>query len=99
MPSPNPAPGTGVLQGVAGTASNDVWAVGSYVSGTYWQTLTEHWNGVDDRARAKERVTTPRWDQRTPRGCTYGKGLLPNRTSGRIMRPYPGLEAGGPGVV
>lgn len=45
--SPNKGDGNNKLLAVSGTASNDIWAVGSFFntnSGTY-QTLTEHWNG------------------------------------------------------
>ena len=43
IPSANPPSSKAVLQGVAGVASNDVWAVGYTGS---LQTLTEHWNGT-----------------------------------------------------
>ncbi len=45
--SPNKGTGSNQLLAVSASASNDVWAVGSFYntnSGTY-QTLTEHWNG------------------------------------------------------
>ena len=44
VPTPNPT----LLQslyGVAGSASNDVWAVGAQSADYYAQTLTEHWDG------------------------------------------------------
>jgi hypothetical protein len=46
--SPNPGAGTSnTLNGVSALASNDVWAVGNYVSGSIGgQTLVEHWNGT-----------------------------------------------------
>ena len=50
--SPNrgtgPSATTNILKGVAGTSTDDVWAVGYYFNaagGTYQQTLIEHWNG------------------------------------------------------
>src|SRR5207248_3210198 len=48
VPSPNPPSGKSVLHGVAGVASNNVWAVGEYIGGPYnnWQTLTMHWDGT-----------------------------------------------------
>ena len=46
VPSPNPPSSSkAVLYGVAGVASNDVWAVGCYGS-SCGQTLTEHWDGT-----------------------------------------------------
>jgi hypothetical protein len=47
LTSPNKGDGSNKLLAVSGTASNDVWAVGSFFntnSGTN-QTLTEHWDG------------------------------------------------------
>lgn len=41
MPPSNPS----LLYAVAAVSANDIWAVGSYLSGKYQQTLTEHWNG------------------------------------------------------
>jgi hypothetical protein len=48
VPSPDGGPSGNVLTGVAGTASNDVWAVGqARAAGGAFQTLIEHWNGVN----------------------------------------------------
>ncbi|HMA34084.1 MAG TPA: hypothetical protein VKY74_06335, partial [Chloroflexia bacterium] len=42
--SPNAGTGTNYLTSVAAPASNDVWAVGDYVTASRYQTLTEHWD-------------------------------------------------------
>jgi hypothetical protein len=46
---PSPSPGTGglnTLYAVAGTAANDIWAVGSFTNnGEFAQTLVAHWDG------------------------------------------------------
>jgi hypothetical protein len=46
---PSPSPGTAglnELRGVAANSANDVWAAGDLTnSGSYAQTLVEHWNG------------------------------------------------------
>ncbi|MGA7730476.1 MAG: S-layer homology domain-containing protein, partial [Chloroflexia bacterium] len=44
VPSPNWGAGSNFLNAVAALASNDVWAVGSYITGTA-RTLIEHWDG------------------------------------------------------
>jgi hypothetical protein len=46
IPSPNPQNDGNYLRGVAGIASNDVWAVGYSDNGTGAQTLVEHWDGT-----------------------------------------------------
>jgi len=47
IPSPNPGGGDNELHGIAAIAANDIWAVGySVTTGGIYQTLTEHWNGV-----------------------------------------------------
>src|SRR5207253_8316890 len=44
--SPNVGSGTNFLYGgVRAVSSNDIWAVGHYISGGVSQTLTLHWNG------------------------------------------------------
>jgi len=47
--APSPSPGTGglnTLYAVAGTAANDIWAVGSFTNnGEFAQTLVAHWDG------------------------------------------------------
>ena len=49
--SPNNGALTSEFWDVAGTSSNDVWAVGDYqlavTGGSIWQTLIEHWNGAN----------------------------------------------------
>ena len=45
--TPNAGVGENILNGVSGSASNDVWEVGYYAFGTWKRTLVEHWNGVD----------------------------------------------------
>jgi hypothetical protein len=46
VPSP-PLTGTGAsLFGVAATSSRNIWAVGNYATGTRFQPLIEHFNGV-----------------------------------------------------
>ena len=45
--SPNVGTGANELRGVAALASNNVWAVGDYFSGTIQKTLVEHWNGTN----------------------------------------------------
>jgi len=49
--SPNNGALSSELWDVAGTSSNDVWAVGDYqlavTGGSRWQTLIEHWNGTN----------------------------------------------------
>jgi hypothetical protein len=49
--SPNSGALSSELWDVAGTSSNDVWAVGDYqlavTGGSIWQTLIEHWNGAN----------------------------------------------------
>jgi hypothetical protein len=45
--TPNAGVGENILNGVSGSASNDVWQVGYYAFGTWKQTLTEHWNGAE----------------------------------------------------
>jgi len=46
VPSPNPGTQYNILQGVAGTSANDVWAVGYQSSASdVTQVLIEHWNG------------------------------------------------------
>jgi hypothetical protein len=44
--TPNLGIGDNVLNGVSGTASNDVWEVGYYSFGTWKQTLIQHWDGT-----------------------------------------------------
>jgi hypothetical protein len=44
--TPNAGIGDNVLNGVSGSASNDVWEVGYYQFGTWKRTLIEHWNGT-----------------------------------------------------
>jgi uncharacterized delta-60 repeat protein len=44
--TPNAGIGDNMLNGVSGTAANDVWEVGYYAFGTWKQTLIEHWNGT-----------------------------------------------------
>jgi alpha-tubulin suppressor-like RCC1 family protein len=50
VPSPNPETGPGAsdeLQAIAGTAADDLWAIGSYSNGqTFNAVLLEHWNGT-----------------------------------------------------
>jgi hypothetical protein len=43
----NAGVGENILNGVSGSASNDVWQVGYYAFGTWKQTLIEHWNGAE----------------------------------------------------
>jgi hypothetical protein len=49
VPSPNPDPFSDYLFSVSAASSNDVWAVGYYLTTVggirYSRTLTEHWNG------------------------------------------------------
>jgi hypothetical protein len=46
VPSPNPGTQYNILQSVAGTSANDVWAVGYQSSASdVTQALIEHWNG------------------------------------------------------
>jgi len=47
VPSPNPggASGTNRLSGVAATSASNAWAVGTYVNGGAYRTLTLHWDG------------------------------------------------------
>jgi cell division septation protein DedD len=45
--TPNAGVGENILNGVSGSASNDVWQVGYFAFGTWKQTLIEHWNGID----------------------------------------------------
>lgn len=47
QPSPTPGPSSGLayLYGASAASSTDVWAVGSYFTGTHTRTLIEHWNG------------------------------------------------------
>lgn len=45
--TPNNGVGDNILNGVNGSASNDVWEVGYYAFGTWKQTLIEHWNGIE----------------------------------------------------
>jgi len=47
--SPNPGSDVNILRGVTAISANDVWAVGSYISGGIsgpTRTLIEHWNGA-----------------------------------------------------
>ena len=44
--SPNVGSSTNDLSGVSALSNNDVWAVGSYINGSVYQTLVEHWNGA-----------------------------------------------------
>jgi hypothetical protein len=44
--SPNAGTGDNVLNGVSGSASNNVWEVGYYTFGTEKRTLIERWNGT-----------------------------------------------------
>jgi hypothetical protein len=44
--TPNAGTGDNILNGVSGSASNDVWEVGYYMFGTWKRTLIEHWNGI-----------------------------------------------------
>jgi hypothetical protein len=47
-PGTGPSATTNILKGVAGTSTDDVWAVGYYFNaagGIYQQTLIQHWNG------------------------------------------------------
>ncbi len=46
VPTPNPGMSSNELQAVAASSSNDVWAVGTQVSGSVLTTLVEHWDGV-----------------------------------------------------
>ncbi len=48
VPSPSPGTRYNYLNGVAAVSSNDVWAVGYYVNGSFpdYETLVEHWNGT-----------------------------------------------------
>src|SRR5262245_44362170 len=45
--TPNAGVGENILNGVSGSASNDVWQVGYFAFGTWKQTLIEHGNGTD----------------------------------------------------
>ena len=46
IPSPNVGTQDNSLNGVAALSSTDIWAVGSYLSGSVVKTLIEHWNGA-----------------------------------------------------
>ena len=44
--APTPADGNyASFKSVSATAADDVWAVGLYISGGFWHTLIEHWDG------------------------------------------------------
>lgn len=66
VPSPDPAGASqnNTLTGVAAISSTNIWAVGSYISGTTGKTLVEHWNGT-----AWTQVASP-----NP-GGSFGDGL------------------------
>src|SRR5215468_3045535 len=42
----SPSIGAATLSAVAATSAKDVWAVGSYNTGSAYKTLIEHWNGA-----------------------------------------------------
>src|SRR4029079_7017725 len=46
VPSPNVGTQSNYLQGIAGSAANDLWAVGYYQTGGQFRTLMEHWDGT-----------------------------------------------------
>ncbi len=59
--SPNTGWPNNYLYGVAGVASNDVWAVGTYgpnLGTTDWQVI-EHWNGTNWSPANSPAITTP----------------------------------------
>jgi hypothetical protein len=43
---PSPSLGSATLSAAAATSAKDVWAVGSYNTGSAYRTLIEHWNGA-----------------------------------------------------
>src|SRR5215470_972883 len=43
---PSPSVGSATLGAVASASAKDVWAVGSYSTGSAYKTLIEHWNGA-----------------------------------------------------
>lgn len=50
IPSPNegsPSTSSNTLQGVTALSASDVWAVGAVNGGPSYQTLAEHWNGLN----------------------------------------------------